>query len=382
MKCRKLFDQIDALNDTYIGVWEDICNIESPTSYKQGVDAVGEYLINMALRRGWQVEVLPLETAGNAMCITMNPDADAPAVVFSGHIDTVHPVGLFGQPPVHRDETTIRGPGVTDCKGGVVASFLAMDALDRCGFCSRPVRLIVQSDEETGSKTSGKKTVEFMCEKARGAIAFFNTEGISDNTAILARKGILRYRFTVHGKATHSALCTEGASAIAEAAHKILKLEMMKDPDGLTCNCGMIQGGTAPNSVAAECSFLADIRFCDAAAREKGEKIVRTVAEVSEIEGCTCILEQVSDRPAMMLTQRNTQLLEKMNDIFTENGLVRLVQGTGLGGSDAAYITAAGIPCVDDLGVDGGRIHSVEEYALLDSLGTAAKRLAAAAYCL
>ncbi len=30
------------------------------------------------------------------------------------------------------------GPSVTDCKGGIVASFLAAEALSRCGFEDRP----------------------------------------------------------------------------------------------------------------------------------------------------------------------------------------------------------------------------------------------------
>ena len=64
-----------------------------------------------------------------------------------------------------------------------------------------------------------------MCEKSAGAVAFLNTEGFSRNTATIRTKGIIRYKYTVKGKACHSALCNGGANAIAEAAHKILKLE-------------------------------------------------------------------------------------------------------------------------------------------------------------
>lgn len=382
MQCDALFQKIDELNECYISVWEDVCNIESPTACKEGVDAVGNYFVAMAKARGWDVEVLELETAGNAVCITINPDAPAAPVCFSGHIDTVHPVGLFGSPAVRRDETRVYGPGVTDCKGGVVASFLALDALAQCGFTARPVKLIIQSDEETSSKNSGKKTVAFMCEKAKGSAAFLNTECFGNNSAVLARKGIVRYRFNIHGKAAHSSLCNKGASAIAEAAHKILKLEVMKDPDGLTCNCGVIQGGTVPNTVPAECSFIADIRFAN---REQYEEAVRTVEAVaahSDIEGCTCDLEEVSQRPAMPLVERNLTLLETINGIYEKNGLPRLTARTAAGGSDAAYTTEAGIPTLDDLGVEGFYIHSVRESALIASLAHSAKMLAAVAYCI
>lgn len=382
MDCQQLFSVIDTLSAEYIGVWEDVCNLESPTADKARVDKVGDYFVAMARKRGWAVDRLPLENAGDPICITLNPEAEARPVTFSGHIDTVHPVGLFGDPPVRRDGENIYGPGVLDCKGGVVASFLAMDALDRCGFRGRPVQLIIQTDEETGSRTSGKKTVEYMCRMAKDSVAFLNTEGADGNKVVVARKGILRYQFHIHGKATHSARCEEGASAIAEAAHKILKLEEKKDPAGLTCNCGVIRGGTVANTVAEECSFLADLRFADQAQYVQAEALVQAVAEQTHIPGCTCRVEKISDRPAMAWEDRNVALLEKINGIYAQVGLEQLVSKRERGGSDTAYTTLAGIPCLDSFGVEGGRIHSTEEYAMLHSLAVSAKRLAAVAYCL
>ena len=77
----------------------------------------------------------------------MNPDAKGKPVCLSGHMDTVHPVGSFGNPPVTFDDKNIYGPGVIDCKGGITASFMAMDALERCGFKRRPIKLILQGAE-------------------------------------------------------------------------------------------------------------------------------------------------------------------------------------------------------------------------------------------
>jgi len=39
MKCEELFAKIDELNEKHVAVWEDVCNIESPTDCKPGVDA-------------------------------------------------------------------------------------------------------------------------------------------------------------------------------------------------------------------------------------------------------------------------------------------------------------------------------------------------------
>ncbi len=379
MSHKKLFSIIDSLNDEYISLWGKVCNIESPTSHKEGIDAVGEEFIKIAKARGFLVEVMEHEVAGNAICITLNPESHERPVVFSGHIDTIYPLGLFGMPAVHYEDDRIFGPGVMDCKGGTVASLMALDALSKFGFASRPVKLIIQSDEETGSRTSDKETVAFMLNAAKDAVAFLNTEGIQGKTAVVKRKGILRYRFNICGRAIHSSKCNEGASAILEAAHKIIKLEKMKDSDGITCNCGVIEGGSAANSVAETCTFVADIRFADESQMETAEKAVRKIAAHTTVEGCSCLLDKISDRPAMPLCDTNLGLLFRMNEIYSNCSLPELFPRFCLSGSDAAYTTGAGIPTVDNIGVDGGRIHSVEEFARISSLAEAAKRLAAVA---
>lgn len=133
MSCKEVFKIINELYPEYVRVWEDVCNIESPTNYKEGVDKVCRYFTDMAVKRGWNVEISKQEISGNAACITMNGDVDEAPICFSGHIDTVHPIGLFPAPTIKKDEMNIYGPGVLDCKGGCVSSFLAMDALAQVG---------------------------------------------------------------------------------------------------------------------------------------------------------------------------------------------------------------------------------------------------------
>ena len=56
MDFQKVFEVIDSLEAKYIRVWEEICNIESPTTFKAGVDAVGDYCCKFAQEFGWKVE--------------------------------------------------------------------------------------------------------------------------------------------------------------------------------------------------------------------------------------------------------------------------------------------------------------------------------------
>ena len=62
--------------------------------------------------------------------------------------------------------------------------------------------------------------------------------------------------------------------------------------------------------------------------------------------------------------------------------MVTLEEFHGLGGADSAEVTEYGIPCLDGFGVEGGAIHSRDEWAYLSSLSEAAKRMAAVAYCI
>ena len=380
MNYTELFERIDSLYSRYVDVWEDVCNIESPTNFKAGVDAVGNYFVDMAKARGWRVERFAQSVSGDIITITMNPEANDAPITLSAHIDTVHPLGLFGTPAVHRDNENIYGPGVTDCKGGAVAAFLAMEALEECGYKARPIRLVLQSDEEVGSRLSGRATIDYICESSKGSVAFLNLEPHgSNNKVTVARKGISSLIFKVTGAAGHSSLCaTQGANAIVEASHKAIEMDKFKDHKGVTCNVGIITGGTVVNAIPAYCEFNVNVRYVDEAQLEWIVARAQEIADKVYVPGCKTELVHVRGRMPMLLEERNIELLNKLNAIYSECGLPELVPTHSAGGSDAAEVTAAGIPCLDSLGVVGGYIHSKNEYGVLDSLRTCAFRVGAA----
>jgi glutamate carboxypeptidase len=182
----------------------------------------------------------------------------------------------------------------------------------------------------------------------------------------------------VHGIAAHASRCQNGANAIAEAAHKILRLEEMKDAEGITCNCGIVRGGTTSNSVAAECEVIADLRYATAEEEKQARERVSRIAQEVYILGCHTELSEIGYRPAMPLTEANLDLLRKMNAAYEAAGLPTLCASASTGGSDAAYTTLAGIPTIDSLGTEGEEIHSVRESIRIASLAESAKRIAVA----
>ncbi len=381
MSHEKLFNVIDDINDEFIQKWIDISNIESPTECKEGNDKIAEYFLNVAREYGWKVEVLENEFSGNVACITMNDEVDAEPISLSGHIDTVHAIGSFGNPPVKIEDGKIYGPGVMDCKGGTVAALQAMVALHKIGFKKRPVKLLLQTDEEVNSMQSNKATINYIIEKAKGSIGFLNLESCMPGYAVMWRKGIARYKVDVLGKSIHASRCvSDCANAILEAAHKIIEFEKFKDVHGITCNCGIINGGTSANTVPDFCSFIAEYRFYNDEEFKQLEKATYDIVNKSFVEGTTATVERIGFRVAMEKCDRNFALLDKMNEIYKKVGLPHLEARLSLGGSDAADVTHAGIPCIDSIGVTGDFIHTPKEFAYLNSLNESAKRIASVVY--
>ncbi len=367
-KTRELFDE-------YLSFLVSVVEAESPTDCKEGVDKCASLFIEKAEGYGFRIEKEAQEKSGDCVCITMNENAAGAPIALSGHLDTVHPVGLFGSPAVRIEDGCIYGPGVCDCKGGAAAGLYAMAVLHELGYEERPVKLILQTDEEVGSKYSDLATVRFMCEKARDCAAFLNLESHMSGTAVMLRKGIARYELEVRGRSVHSCQKWNGANAILEAAHKIIEIEKLCDRDGITCNCGVISGGTAPNTVPDNCKVVVDMRYSDAEQLQKGEEQLRKITELCAVEGTSATLTKISGRVAMEQSDKNDALLVRLNEIYAKNGLPELKMRKSTGGSDAAYVTAYGIPCVDNLGIEGGYIHSPGEYARTDSLWESALRL-------
>lgn len=372
----KLFDIVEEKEGEYLDFLKEVVEIESPTSYKHGVDTVSKYLIDKAKEKGWKIDVYPQKIAGDFVVITMNNDVKNKPICLSGHVDTVHPVGSF------RNNwqiigNKIIGPGVTDCKGGCVCAFWVMDALLQMNYTKRPIMLLLQSDEETGSVESNKETVRCMVEKSKNAEAFLNLEPSTAGGVTLERKGIATFEITVTGLSQHASVCYFGANAIAEAANKILKLEQYKEKDGITFNCGKIHGGTVSNVVPERCVFVLDARFKTVEEYEKIKDIVKVVAEEKCIENTSCEVKEIYMRDCMPYSDANHELFRKLNTILKKAGLEELKNINDVGGSDAAYVTLAGIPTVDSLGVIGGGMHSSNEYMEIEKFTVTAKRLAA-----
>ena len=376
---KKLFECVDAREAELKQLLEDIVNINSYTPDKADVDKVGDCLKAFAEKEGFTVKVVPFEKAGNALLITMNDDAALPAVAFTGHLDTVFPVGTFKEPLFREENGMFYGPGVTDMKGGLAMGLLVMCALKDAGWKDRPVRFIIIGDEELSEGLSGEAGKDFIRDNARGCAAAITLEGSTEPTKItVGRKGSIRYKVYVTGRASHAGeRYSEGISAIKEAAQKILAIEAPSDQAQITYNCGLISGGTSPNTVPGEAMFTLYNRYWQLSQRQEIRDHVEGIIAKSFIPGTHSTFDIVGERLPMDATEDNYALAAHISEVSEKYGFGKMEPWKKSSGSDASYTTMAGAPSVCSMGPVGGRIHSTDEYMVASSLAERAKLAAA-----
>lgn len=373
----RVFARIEALTPEYEELWERICSFETPSDDKAALDEQTKFLAAYAKASGFHVTEYPFPRAGN--CLTAETKGgEAPRIALLAHLDTVHPVGSFGDPPVRREGDTLLGPGVIDCKGGACVALMAARALMEAEEAAPPIRIILTTDEEVSARYSGPEGVAFIRDQARGVVAAFNCETGLAGYLTVGRKGIVRLEIDVEGKAGHAGNdYFLGVSAIKEAAHKILAIEALSSPEGATFNCGVIAGGTKANVIPGRCRFEVDIRGKTLAVLEEALKQVEEVAAHSFLPGTAAAVRTLSRRPPMEHTPETDRLFEKVCAVSRRYGLEEVRPKEKGGGSDSAYLVEIGIPTLCSFGPTGTGEHTVAERALIPSLQGRAKLLAA-----
>lgn len=377
---KDIFKHIENRKEEYKLFLKEFVSIESQSVDKKGVDCAGQYIVDFADKHGFKTKINVFPKAGNGVVISMNEKAELPPVVLLGHIDTVHEKGSFGYPVFREEADKLYGPGITDMKGGIAVALLAMQGLKDAGYEKRPIKLILIGDEEVSESLSGQEGIDFICNESQGAAASINCEGGDDLQYVtVGRKGSIRFRVDVRGKAAHAGqYYTDGISAIKEAAHKILAIEEKSDIERITYNCGIINGGTVPNMVPEKCSFILYNRYVTLEQKEELINHIEIILDKSFIKGTKAEKVIIAQRPPMEITDKNMMLYEHIKKVSLKHGFGDKKWQLKKGGSDSAYTSMIGIPSVCSMGVLGGGIHSLEEFAYTESLYTQAKLISVA----
>jgi glutamate carboxypeptidase len=314
--------------------------------------------------------------------------ADAPAFGLIGHVDTVFPREL-GFLEFRRDEDgdTVRGPGTLDMKSGLSTIVFALGALKEVAperLEQLPVRFLLNSDEEVGSPSS-RALLERFAGTCTGAMVFEG--GRVEDKIITARKGGGMFTFEVKGNAAHAGNNhREGINAIHALALIIPRIEALTDYErGITVNVGLIEGGTAKNTVPEVAKCVVDTRFIRQVDAEAVVEALHAIAAdpFAGVEVAPERLRQVEvklegrvTRPPMEPSEGAQKIRLAYEPFAAAAGLQIGEAPLQGGGSDANILAACGVPCVDGLGPFGRHFHKVQEWSSLSSLRQRTQALA------
>jgi acetylornithine deacetylase len=241
----------------------------SAHSNKPMIDFMADYLAG----HGIATNIAANEEGTKADIIATIGPMEAGGIVFSGHTDVVP---VEGQAWTHdpfemvEQDGKLFGRGTCDMKGflGVCLALVPeMQALD----LKRPLHLVFSYDEEVGCLGAPALIARMVRDIPMPQAAIIGEP--TGMKLVNANKGVAIFRTTVTGKPAHSSQTHAGVNAIQVAARCITFLECQAArfaedghtddrfmPPHATICVGTIEGGTALNIIAGECSFVWDCR--------------------------------------------------------------------------------------------------------------------------
>ena len=367
--------------DDYVEALRSMVDVDCGTYIPDGVNVVADMCAERFRRAGWQVERRAHHPTGGERqlgdCLVGRLFGEGgPRILLIGHTDTVFPEGTASERPFRIEGGNALGPGVSDMKGGLLAGFFAVEALQEVG--SLPfgsVTYVCNPDEEIGSPFSGPLIRDLAGE---ADVAFVLEAARENGDIVSARKGVSDARIEISGRAAHAGVEPEqGRSAVLEGAHKTLALHALNGRwQGVTVNVGVVEGGTRPNVVAERCELTVDIRGPDEGSLQAAEAEVRRIGEEPEVEGISSAVTLTTWHRPMERNEATERLVGAAREIAAALGFDLRDASTG-GASDANTTAAAGVPTLDGLGPVGGREHSPEEWLALESVVPRVSLLAA-----
>ena len=307
----------------------------------------------------------PIEHGRN-LHLVVRPRAPV-QLLLTGHMDTVFGIDHAFQSLTWLEDGVLGGPGVADMKGGIAVMLAALEAVEASPLAGRlGYEVVINSDEEVGSPGSAA----LIAEAAQGKRAALTYEpaALPDGTLAGARPGSGNFSFVIAGRSAHAGRNPEdGRNAVVAAADLALRLAKAKGPR-LSVNVAKVDGG-GPNNVVPDSAVLrVNMRPATVEDQTRAHSLIdAAVAMVAAEHGVAIHVHGSFARPPKPMTPAAEQLFGLVKRAGTDLGQAIAWQPTG-GVCDGNNIAACGVPVIDTMGVRGGKIHSMEEYLIVESL--------------
>lgn len=341
-------------SDELLATLADLIRINSVNpAYADGRSEAGvaAYVEEFFRRRGIETfsqEVFP----GRPNLVARLPGRQAGRrIVFEAHTDTASVTGMTIPPFEPRvAEGRMYGRGACDTKAGLAGMMHALAAVKESGVVPPcEIWVAAAADEEFSFRGVVK-----LCEGLTAAAAVVAEP--TDLRAVIASKGVIRWKIRTRGVTAHSSKPHLGVNAINHMTRVIQALETdgrrlaldrhpMLGP--ATVNVGLIRGGVQVNFVPDECEIEVDRRLLPG---ETIEGVLAGYERLVEEAGvglrdfrAEMLPPMLTDYP--LATAEDAAVVRVATAVLREMGLNGEPAGVPFG-SDASKFGRAGIPSI------------------------------------
>jgi glutamate carboxypeptidase len=399
---RATVQAVDRHNAQALALLVRLVNMNSGTMNFAGVRAVGAVLRaqfdSLGFTTRW-VDGTPFHRAGHLVAEHKGP---GPKILIIGHLDTVFEPSSPFQKFEKLNDSTARGPGVIDMKGGDVIALYALKALKDAGALDRMNVVVVYDGDEEDSGAPLSLARKTLIDAAHGATAALGFEdGAGDpRTAVISRRGDLGWTLDVTGTPAHSSqIFTKdvGAGAIFETSRILHQFyDSLSTEKYLTFNPGLALGGTAvtidttetvgsangkTNVVAKTMIVPGDLRALSPAQESATEAAMRRIV-ARHLPNTEASITFHDGYPPMAPTDGNRKLLAMYDQASRDVGStpVVAVDPSRAGAADISFVANIVPMNIDALGLAGSDDHTDKETANLNTLPVKTKRAAILLY--
>jgi glutamate carboxypeptidase len=395
---RALVKRIQAQEPGSIALLEEIVNVNSGTMNFAGVRRVADLLRPRFEALGFKVRWEDGAAFGRAGHLIAEHPGRGRHVLLIGHLDTVfepnHPFQRFERV----DAQTVRGPGTSDMKGGLVVALAALTALQEAkALDGMHITMVMIGDEEDSGRPLSLARASLV-EAAKAADVAIGLENGADDpkTALTARRGYTGWQIDVKARSAHSSqIFTDevGAGAIYELARILHTFyEEMHGEELLTFNPGLIAGSTQlnfdpkvlhaetfgkDNIVAPVAVATGDLRTISAEQLERSKERMSKIVAAS-LPHTSATLTFRDSGPPMPPTEGNRKLLTMYDAVSRDLGFgpVTAVDPRRAGAADISYAADHVEMAIDGIGLLGHGNHTPDEVADLRTFQIQTQRLA------
>lgn len=399
---RAIAGAVDAKVPEGLVLLERLVNINSGTMNFAGVREVGSILRRELDALGFTTRWVDGSAFNRAGHLVAERTGVGPRLLLIGHLDTVFEPGSPFQKFEKVSDSTARGPGIIDMKGGNVIMLHAFRALRTAGALERmSITAIFSGDEESVGRPLDLARAELIAaaKKSQYAIGFEDGSG-DPRTAVVSRRGSTSWTLLSTGIPAHSSQIFRadiGAGAIFESARVLDQFRSrLSSQQYLTFNPGYALGGTdvradsteaggfasgKSNIVAKAMRVSGDIRAISPAQLARAKAEMASIAAAS-LPRTASVITFDDGYPPLAPTDGNRRLLSMYDQVSRDLGYwpVVAVDPMRAGAADVSFTAPYVSSVLDAVGLSGWDDHTDKETADLRMFGPLTKRAAVFLY--